>query len=141
MLPLDEIFSQSLFGKNLRKHQPFDYSEDLSLSTDDPRPIKEQAIQNVIAHWIPKFIVDAMQNLITDETKETSLRDSKYHTVTYKDPNSIIAPTLASHLENCHFIKSRQTDGHGQNSFGQHRHLVEEEIQNDELRNFISINK
>ena len=125
----------------MRKHQPFDYSEDLSLSTDDPRPIKEQAIQNVIAHWIPKFIVDAMQDLIIHEAKETSLRDSKCHTLICKDPNSIIAPTIASHLENYYFMKFRQTDGHGQNSFGQYRHLVEQEIQNDELRDFISINK
>ena len=30
---------------------------------------------------------------------------------------------------------------HGQNNFGQYRHLVEQEIQNDELRDFISISK
>ena len=82
-MSLDEIFVQSLFGKNIRKHLPFDYSDDLSLSTDDPRPIKEQTVWNVIAHWIPKFIADAMQDLITNETGEMSLRDSKCHTLTY----------------------------------------------------------
>ena len=102
------------------------------LSTDDPRPIKEQAMQNVIAHWIPKFIVDAMQDLITDKTGETSLRDSKCHTLTYTDTTSVIAPTVATHLESYHCMKSSPTDDHGQNSFGQYRHLVEWEIQNDE---------
>ena len=38
-------------------------------------------------------------------------------------------------------MKSRLTDDHGQNSFGQYRHLVEQEIQNDELRDFLSISK
>ena len=109
----------------------------MSLSTHDPRPIKEQAVQNVIAHWIPKFIFDAMKDLITDETGEMSLRDSKCHTLTYKDSNSVIAPTIASHLESYYSMKTRPVDDHGQNSFGQYRHLVEQEIQNDELRDFL----
>ena len=82
-----------------------------------------------------------MQDLITDETGEMSLKDSKCHAVTYKDPNSIIAPTIASHLESYHSMKSRPTDDHGQNNFGQYRHLVEQEIQNDELHDFLSIGK
>ena len=114
--------------KNIRKHQPFDYSADLSLSTHDPRPIKEQDVQNVIAHWLPKFIVDAMQDLITDETVEMSLRDSKCHMLTYENSNSVIAPTIASHLESYYFMKTRPVDDHGQNSFGQYRYLVEQEI-------------
>ena len=141
LLTLEEIFAQCLFGKNIQKHQWFDYSDDLMLSTDDPRPIKEQAVQNVIAHWIPKFIVDAMQDLITDETGETSLTDSKCHTLTYKDPTSVIAPTVATHLESYQCMKFRLTDDHSQNSFGQYRHLVEQEIQNDELRDFLSVGK
>ena len=60
ILPLDEIFTQSIFGRNIRKHQPFDYSPDTTLSVEDPRPIKDQSVQNVIAHWAPKFIIDAM---------------------------------------------------------------------------------
>ena len=38
-------------------------------------------------------------------------------------------------------MKPRPTDEHGQNNFGQYRHLVEQEIQNDEIRDFISISK
>ena len=141
LLSLDEIFVQSLFGKNIRKHQPFDYSADLSLSTHGPRPIREQAVQNVIAHWIPKVIVDAMQDFITDKTGEISLRYSKCHTLTYKDSNSVITPTIASHLESYYSMKTRPVCDHGQNSFGQYRHLIEQEIQNDELHDILSISK
>ena len=141
LLSLDEIFTQSLFGKNLRKHQPFDYSTDTTLSTDDPRAVKDQSIQNVPAHWIPKFIIDSMYDLVTNETGNIALRDSKVHTLTYKDANAIIAPTLANHLETFHCMKPKPTDEHGRNSFGQYRHLVEQEIQNDEIRDFISISK
>ena len=66
LLSLDEIFTQSLFGKNIRKHQPFDYLTDGTLSTDDPRPVKDQSIQNILAHWIPKFIIDSMYDLVTN---------------------------------------------------------------------------
>ena len=98
-------------------------------------------MQNVIAHWIPKFIVDAMQDLITDETGEMSLRDGKSHTLTYKDSNSVIAPAIASHLESYYSMKPRSVDDHAQNSFGQYRQLIEQEIQNDGLRDFLSISK
>ena len=126
--------------KNIRKHQPFDYSTDGTLSTHDPRPVKDQSIQNILAHWIPKFIIDSMYDLVTNETGEIAMRDSKVHTLTYKDPNAIIAPTLANHLETFHCMKPR-TDKHGQNNFGQYRHLVEQQIQNDEIRDFISFSK
>ena len=82
-----------------------------------------------------------MQDLITDETGEMSLRNSKCHTLTYKDSNSVIAPTIASHLESYYSMKTRPVDDHGQNSFGQYRHLVEQEIQNDGLCDFLSISK
>ena len=141
LLSLDEMFMQSLFGKNIRKHQPFDYSTDGTLSTHDPRPVKDQSIQNILAYWIPKFIINSMYDLVTNETGEIALRDSKVHTVTYNDPNAIIAPTLANHLETFHCMKLRPTDEHGQNNFGQYRHLVKQEIQNDEIRDFISISK
>ena len=141
LLSLDEIFIQSLFGKNIRKHQPFDYSTDGTLSAVDPRLVKDQLIQNVLAHWIPKFIIDSMYDLVTNITGEIVLHDSKVHTLTYKDPSAIIAPTLANHLETFYCMKPRPTDGHGQNNFGQYRHLVEQEIQNDEMRDFISISK
>ena len=72
-----------------------------------------------------------MYDLVTNETGEIALRDSKVHTLTYKDPNAIIAPTLANHVETLHCRKLRPTDKHGENKFGQDRHLVEQEIQND----------
>ena len=106
LLSLDEIFTQRLFGKNIRKHQPFDYSTDTTLSIDEPRPVKEQSTQNVLAHWMPKFIIDSMYDLVTDETGEMSLCDSKVHTLTYKDPNNIISPTTATHLESYYNMKS-----------------------------------
>ena len=81
-LSLDEIFTQSLFRKNIRKHQPLDYSTDTTLSADDPRPVKDQLIQNILAHWIPKFIINSMYDLLTNETGEIALRDSKVHTLT-----------------------------------------------------------
>ena len=43
-----------------------------------------------------------MYDLVTNETGEIALRDSKVHTLTYEDPNAIIAPTLANHLETLH---------------------------------------
>ena len=82
-----------------------------------------------------------MQDVITDETGERSLRDSKCHTLTYKDSNSVIVPTIVSHLESYYSMKTRPVDYHGQNSFGQYRHLAEQEIQNDRLRDFLSISK
>ena len=82
-----------------------------------------------------------MYDLVTNETGETPLRDSKVHTLTYKDPNNIIFPTIAAHLEQYYNMKPRPTDDHGQNNFGQYRHLVEQEMQSDELRNFLSICK
>ena len=38
-------------------------------------------------------------------------------------------------------MKTRPVDDHGQNSFGQYRNLVEQEIQKDELRDFLSTSK
>ena len=116
ILPLDEIFTQSIFGRNIRKHQPFDYSPNTTLSVEDPRPIKDQSVQNVIAHWAPKFIIDAMYDLVTDEN-ENKLGESKIHTLTYKQPDSVIAPTIARQLESYYGMKQqRQTDCHDQNT-------------------------
>ena len=104
ILPLDEIFKQSIFSRNIRKHQPFDYSPDTTLSVEDPRPIKDQSVQNVIAHWAPKFIINAMYDLVTDEN-ENKLGESKIHTLTYKQPDSVIAPTIARQLESYYGMK------------------------------------
>ena len=95
LVPLDELLLQSLFGKNIRRHQPFDYDHDLTLPTDDPRPVKEQTIQNVLAHWMPRFLVDA--NDLAVDNEDTTL--NKGHTLMYKDPNSVISPLIASHLQ------------------------------------------
>ena len=107
LVPLDELLLQSLFGKNIRRHQPFDYDRDLTLSTDDPRPVKEQAIQNVLAHWVPRFLVDAMLDLVVDNEGTTL---NKGHTLTYKDPNSVISPLIASHLQKVYHMKPRVCD-------------------------------
>ena len=81
LITLDELVLQSVLGKNIRRHQPFDYDESYNLSIDDPRPVSEQAIQNVLAHWIPKFIVDSFNELVLSGTKHA-------HTITYKDPET-----------------------------------------------------
>ena len=108
ILSLDEIFAQSLFGRNLRRHQPFDYCEDSTLANDDPRDVKDQSVQNVSAHWIPKFIIDSIYELVTDDNGQ-KLGESNIHTLTCKQPD-VIAPTIARHLENYHHIKSRPKD-------------------------------
>ena len=36
VISLDELLLQSVSGKNLRRHQPFDHDEDFKLSSDDP---------------------------------------------------------------------------------------------------------
>ena len=140
ILSLDEIFAQSLFGRNLRRHQPFNYCEDSTLANDDPRDVKDQSIQNVLAHWIPKFMIDSMYELVTDNNGQ-KLGESNIHTLTRKQPDNIIAPTIARHLENYHHIKSRPTDDHGQNTFAQYIHFIEQEMQNDELRDLLGIYK
>ena len=117
MLSLDEILAQSLFGHNIRRHQSFDYCEDSTLSTDDLRDVKDQSIQNVLAHWILKFIIDSMYELVTDTNNLIKLGKSRIHTLTYRQPDNIIASTIARHLENYHHMKSRPTDDHGQNTF------------------------
>ena len=44
-LSLDEIFAQSVFGRNIRGHQPFDYCEDSTLANNDPRDVKDRSVQ------------------------------------------------------------------------------------------------
>ena len=81
ILSLDEKFAQSLFGRNVCRHQPFDYCEDSTLAHNDPRDVKDQSIQNVLAHWIPKFIIDSMYELVTDNNGQ-KLGESSIHTLT-----------------------------------------------------------
>ena len=140
LVPLDELLLHSLFGKNIRRHQPFDYDRDLTLSTDDPRPVKEQAIQDVLAHWVPRFLVDAMLDLVVDNDGTTL---NKGHTPTYKDPDSVISPLIASHLQKVYHMKPRVCGSFAQNTFLQFRHYVEQETTNggEEIRDFITIPK
>ena len=68
IISLDELMLQSILGKNIRRHQPFDYDDALALSINDPRSVKEQAIQNILAHWIPRFIIDSFVDLVMHES-------------------------------------------------------------------------
>ena len=77
LIHLDELLLQSVLGENLRRHQPFYYDEEFKLSAaDDPRSLADQSTQNVLAHWIPRFIVDSFSELVLEHAKDT-------HTITY----------------------------------------------------------
>ena len=135
IISLDELLLQSvLLGKNLRRHQPFDHDEDFKLSSDDPQPISDQGVQNVLAHWIPRFIVDSFHDIVLDGAKDT-------HTITYKDTGTVLAPTLARHIEETYKLKSKQKDKHGQTLMSEFKYMVENEAPNDEgkSRAYLSI--
>ena len=129
LISLDELLLQSILGKNIRRHQPFDYDESFNLSIDDPRPITDQSVQNVLSHWIPRFIVDSHIELVLEGNK-------KAHTITYKDPDVILAPTLVSHLEGLYKIKPKQKDCYGQTKISEFRHMIEEEKLGEEVRDY-----
>ena len=93
IIRLDELLLQSVLGKNLRRHQPFDHDEDFKLSSDDPRPISDQGVQNVLAHWIPHIIIDSFHDLVLDGAKDT-------HTITYKDRYSPCTNVSETHRRN-----------------------------------------
>ena len=131
IIPLDEILLQSILGKNIRCHQPFDYDESITLSVNDPRPVMDQAVQNVLTHWIPRFIVDALVDLVI-------CGNARMHTLTYKDPESILDPLLATHLEKQYSMTQKPRDHAGQTKFFHYRHLVEEEHLGEETLDFIS---
>ena len=132
LIPLDELLLQSVSGKNIRRHQPFDYDEAVNLSINDPRSIRDQSTQNVLAHWLPRFLVDAMMDLVLGDVP-------KAHTITYKDPESILASSLTTHLEKEYGMKPKQRDHLGQTRIGEFRHIIEEEKLGEELRDFINI--
>ena len=50
IVPLNEVLAQSVFGKNLRQIQPFDYGLDETLAADNQKDLKDQSMQNIIAH-------------------------------------------------------------------------------------------
>ena len=135
IISLDELSLQSVLGKNLRRHQPFDHNEDFKLSSDDLRPISDQGIQNVLAHWIPRFIVDSFHDIVLDGAKDA-------HTITYKDTTgTVLAPTLARHIEETYRVKSKQKDRYGQTLMSEFKYMVEKEAPNDEgkSRAYLSI--
>ena len=125
---------QSVVGKNLRRHQPFDHDEDFKLSSEDQRPISDQGVQNALAHWIPRFIIDSFHDLVLDGAKDT-------HTITYKDTGTVLAPTLVRHMEETYKLKSKQKDKHGQTLMSEFKYVVENEAPNDEgkSRAYLSI--
>ena len=125
IISLDKLLLQSVLGKNFRRHQLFDHDEDFKLSSDDPRPILDQGVQNVLAHWIPRFIVDSFHDLVLDGAKDT-------HTITYKDTGTVLAPTLVRHMEETYKLKAKQKDKHGQTLMSESKYMVENEAPNDE---------
>ena len=125
-ISLDELLLQSVLGKNLRRHQPFDHDEDFKLSSDDPRPISDQGVQNVLAHWIPCFIIDSFHDIVLDGAEDA-------HTITYKDTTgTVLAPTLSRHIEETYKVKSKQKDRCGQTLMSEFKYMVEKEAPNDE---------
>ena len=94
--------------------------------------MSEQAIQNVLAHWIPKFIVDSFNELVLRGTKHA-------HTITYKDPENILAPTLVNHLEECYKQKPKPRDKFLQTKIGEFKYMVEEEKIGDDIHSYIAI--
>ena len=66
LISFEDLMLSAVLGKNLRRHQPFDLSDNFTKSVNDPRPIREQATANVIAYFMPKFIVESMLDLIKD---------------------------------------------------------------------------
>ena len=97
LVSCEELMLSAILGKNIHHHQPFDFGSNFSKSVDDPRSLKEQATSNVMAYFIPKFIVGSMLDLIYDNDGN-SFRHARVHTLTYKDPNAPIAPIISRQL-------------------------------------------
>ena len=141
LISCEELMLSAVLGKNIRRHQPFDLSSNFSKSVDDPRPLKEQATSNVIAYFLPKFIVESMLDLVYDDNGN-SLRHAKIHTLTYKDPNAPIAPLISRQLlKMTPLLKKYPIPD--QYNFKHFSHLVEEEeiTRSDEIRHFINVPK
>ena len=125
LISCEELMLSAVLGKNIPRRQPFDLSSNFSKSVDDPRPLKEQATSNVIAYFLPKFIVESMLDLVYDDNGN-SLRHAKIHTLTYKDPNAPIAPLISRQLLKMTplFKKCPIPDRY---NFKHFSHLIEEE--------------
>ena len=69
--------------------------------------------------------MDSFHNIVLDGAKDT-------HTITYKDTGTVLAPTLARHIEETYKLKSKQKDKHGQTLMSEFKYMVENEAPNDE---------
>ena len=132
LISLDELLLQSVLGKNIRRHQPFDYDESFNLSVSDPRSIIDQSVQNVLSHWMPRFIIDCYIDLVLGDNK-------KAYTITYKDPENILAPTLVNYSESRYKMKPKQRDRHGQTKIGEFKHMIEIERMGEVTRDYLQI--
>ena len=144
LISFEELMLSAVLGKNIRRHQPFDFSSTFSKSVDDPRPLKEQATSNVMAYFIPKFIVESMLNLVYDD-EGNSLRHARIHTRTCKDQNAPITPLISRQLLKLSpLLKINQT-AKDHYTFKHFYHLIEEEeaapSRSDEIRHFINVPK
>ena len=140
LLPLEDILLSCVLGKNLRRHQPFDFAVNFTKSIHDPRPVKEQAISNVLSYFLPKFICESMLDTITDD-EGNSLRYAPTHTITYKQNQEPISPLIATQLTKSFpswkRFQKKQTYTHQD-----FVNISEEEITKDgNLRKFFSIRK
>ena len=90
------------------------------LSSDDPQPISDQGVQNVLAHWIPCFIVDSFHDIVLAGAKDT-------HAITYKDIGTVLAPMLARHIEETYEVNTKQKDKHEQTLMSEFKYMVENE--------------
>ena len=142
LVSCEELMMSAVLGKNIRRHQPFDFGSNFSKSVDDPRPLKEQATSNVMAYFIPKFIVGSMLDLIYDNDGN-SFRHARVHTLTYKDPNAPIAPIILRQLLRLSPLFKKNPAAPDQYTFKHFFHLVEEEEtpHSDDVRHFINVPK
>ena len=108
LVSCEELMLSAVLGKNIRRHQPFDFGSNFSKSVDDPRPLKEQATSNVMAYFIPKFIVGSMLDSIYDNDGN-SFRHARVHTLTYKDPNAPIAPIIETIAKTISIIQKERS--------------------------------
>ena len=139
LVPFEDLMLSAVLGKNLRCHQPFDFCDNFRKSVNDPRPIKEQATANVMAYFIPRFIIESMLDLIKDN-EGNSIRHARIHTLTYKEPNAPLAPLVSNQLLKLTPWKKVQKGNDGYHSFKHFQHLVEEEsTPSDDVRNFINV--
>ena len=142
LVSCEELMLSAVLGKNIRRHQPFDFGSNFSKSVDDPKPLKEQATSNVMAYFIPKFIVGSMLDLIYDNDGN-SFRHARVHTLTYKDPNAPIAPIISRQLLRLSPLFKKNPATPDQYTFKHFFHLVEEEEtpHSDDVGHFINVPK